>query len=458
MIQRQVQPLDIAVIGSGISGLSAAWLLSKAHRVTLFERETRIGGHSNTCDAPGHLFGQMPVEVPVDTGFIVYNTASYPNLIALFEHLDVPTARSDMGFAVSLDDGAYEYSGSGVPGLFGQYSNLLRPRHYRMIADMLRFFREAPKVLAGEGANDLTLGGYLAANRYSQDFIDRHILPMAAAIWSTPSQEVLSFPAAAFVRFFDNHGLLRVNGRPAWRTVRGGSREYVRRLLGDMAGRVEAGAPVLSVSRSGRGVHVTHAKGSQDFDACVVAAHADEALAMLGDADADERRLLGAFRYKPNRAVLHTDAGLMPKRRRVWSSWNYLASGAGLHRELSLTYWMNNLQPLGGARDLFVTLNPQRPLAPGAEIAAFDYSHPLFDSAAMSAQKELWSLQGRRRTWFCGSYFGYGFHEDGLQSGLAAAEDIGGARRPWSVADESGRIHLGPAGARRVRPPAEAAE
>jgi uncharacterized protein len=445
--------LKIAVVGSGISGLGAAWLLSQKHQVTLFERDWRAGGHSNTVDV---LNTGAPV--PVDTGFIVFNTATYPNLIALFDHLEVPTALTNMGFSVSLNEGRYEYSGNGITSLFGQPSNLLRADHWRMIADSLRFFREARAALAGASSVGPTLGAYLTDNGYSEAFITRHILPMAAAIWSTPSAEVMQFPAAAFIRFFDNHGLLQVRNRPEWRTVVGGSRQYVRRVLDATHGRVALGAPVLTVARQGDGVTVMHTGGTERFDACVIATHADEALALLGDADDREHQLLGAFRYIRNRAVLHDDAGFMPKRRRLWSSWNYLGSDSGADASLSLTYWMNKLQPLGDSRELFVTVNPTCAIQSGSEIAAFDYSHPVFDRQAMTAQRELWSLQGRRKTWFCGSYFGYGFHEDGLQAGLAAAEDIGGVRRPWRVANESGRIHLGarPSEVREIVP--EAAE
>jgi len=430
--------LTIAVLGSGISGLAAAWLLSQRHHVTLFERDRRAGGHCNTVDVQ-----DAGVLVPVDTGFIVYNTASYPNLIALFDHLEVPTVPSNMGFSVSLDDGCYEYSGNGIAGLFGQPSNLLSVDHWRMIADTLRFFREAHGARGSASGVGMTLGCYLSENGYSEAFVTRHILPMAAAIWSTPSAEVMEFPAAAFFRFFDNHGLLQVRNRPEWRTVVGGSRQYVRRMLDATNGRIALGAPVLAVSRGADCVTVTRAGGTEVFDACVIATHADEALALLCDADDCERQLLSAFRYTRNRAVLHTDIGFMPKRRRLWSSWNYLGSDGMAETSLSLTYWMNNLQPLGYGHDLFVTLNPSRAIEPESEIASFDYSHPVFNRQAMASQRDLWSLQGRRKTWFCGSYFGYGFHEDGLQAGLAAAEDIGGVRRPWRVANESGRIHIG---------------
>jgi len=429
--------LSIAVVGSGISGLGAAWLLSRRHSVTLFEADRRAGGHSNTVDAPDE--GRR---VAIDTGFIVYNTASYPNLIALFDQLQVPTAVTSMGFSVSLGEGKYEYSGSSIGTLIGSPSNLLQIDHWRMIADMLRFFRETGTTLTNEPCGGPTLGEYLHSRGYSEAFIARHILPMAAAIWSTPSAEVMRFPAAAFLRFFDNHGLLQLSNRPAWRTVVGGSRQYVRRIIDDMKCRVAFGSPVQSIERRTDAVLVSHPDGSERFDACVIATHANQALAVLSDADERERNLLGAFRYSANRTVLHSDPSLMPKRRRLWSSWNYMGSDHGDHASLSVSYWMNKLQPLDTERDFFVSLNPTRPIAPERQIASFDYSHPVFDHRALAAQRDLWSLQGRRNTWFCGSYFGYGFHEDGLQSGLAVAEDIGGVRRPWNVANESGRIHL----------------
>lgn len=444
---------SIAVIGSGISGLAAAWLLSKRYEVTLFEQDRTPGGHSNTVEIalPG-------LAVPVDTGFIVYNEASYPNLVALFDTLGVPTSPSRMSFAASFDGGRYEYSGSGFGGLFGQTSNLMRPSHWRMTADIFRFFRESKALLVLEGEDGPSLGDYLSTQRYSRAFIDRHILPMAAAIWSTPSAEVMRFPVASFVRFFANHGLLQARNQPIWRTVTGGSRVYVERILSDMRGRIALDSAVTRIVRNSYGVRVRTKSDDAHFDACVVATHADQALSLLADPDGEEQRLLGAFSYQSNRAVFHRDASLMPRRRRLWSSWNYLGRGADHERTLSLTYWMNNLQPLGlRCPDIFVTLNPAHDIAAHLVSATFDYAHPMYDRRAMAAQRELWQLQGRRRTWYAGSYFGYGFHEDGLQSGLAAAESIGGVRRPWRVADESGRITLAPHRA-TARPYEEAAE
>jgi uncharacterized protein len=435
-----MRPMNIAVIGSGIAGLSAAWLLSQRHQITLFERDDRLGGHSNTVDVTKTPSAQS---FPVDTGFIVFNTQSYPNLVALFAHLGVETARSDMSFAFSQDGGAYEYSGTGFRGIFGQGINLLRPSHLRMLLDINRFFAAAKAMLDAPSPTDQSLGDYLTSNGYSQAFIERHILPMAAAIWSCPGDSILRFPVISFARFFANHGLLQVKNRPEWRTVDSGSRAYVDRIRQDFRGVVAQNRQITSVQRDADGVTLIEAKGNRNrFDACVIAAHADDALAMLADPDARERELLSAFTYQQNRAILHTDASLMPKRRQIWASWNYVSATAGQSGPPCVTYWMNRLQPLRTSDNYFVTLNPTQPIPADRQIAAFDYAHPVFDQRAMTAQTSLWDIQGRRRTWFCGSYFGYGFHEDGLQSGLAAAEDIGGVRRPWTVANESGRIHL----------------
>jgi predicted NAD/FAD-binding protein len=432
--ETSIWPQNIAVVGSGISGLSAAWLLSQRHRVTLLEADTRIGGHSHTVDAGN---------VPVDTGFIVYNEKTYPNLTALFAHLQVPTRATEMTFAVSLDRGRLEYSGTGFGGIFAQKRNLASPRFWSMLRDLVRFYRAAPGELPRLGSE--SLGTYLNRGHYGAAFRDDHLYPMAAAIWSTPVCDIPDYPAAAFIRFCENHGLLNLGERPLWRTVEGGSRAYVDRITRPFASRIRTGDPVRAIRRHDDGVEIVRDSGTEWFDQVVIATHADQALRLLADADADERATLGAFGYRPNDAVLHSDASLMPRRRAVWSSWNYAAEGAAATQQLSVTYWMNRLQHLDTAHPLFVTLNPIREPDPALVIRRDRYEHPVFDAAAIAAQARLWSLQGRHNAWYCGAYFGAGFHEDGLQAGLAVAEQLGGVRRPWHVADESGRIQVGPA-------------
>jgi predicted NAD/FAD-binding protein len=441
---RQDARLKVAIVGTGISGLSAAWLLSRRHDITVYERSDRVGGHSNTVVAP--VAGQS---IAVDTGFIVYNRRTYPNLTALFGFLGVPTQASDMSFAVSLDDGALEYSGTGLSGVFAQPRNLIRRRFWSMLSDLVRFYRQAA---ADAGAIDerISLGDYLAAGRYGAAFRDDHLLPMASAIWSARPADILSYPAAALVRFHSNHGLLQLRDHPAWETVAGGSRNYVRRLTRLLADRIRLDTAVTGVHRIADGVVVTDATGGADrYDHVVMATHADQALTAIANPTPDETELLGAFRYSRNLAVLHSDPGFMPRRRAAWSSWNYIGSReAPSGGAVGVTYWMNRLQSIPDTSPLFLTLNPARPPRAGTLHHSEIYDHPIFDAAAISAQSRLWSLQGKGNVWFCGAHFGAGFHEDGLQAGLAVAEQLGGLRRPWNVPNESGRIVL----AREVTP------
>jgi len=427
----------VAIIGSGISGLSAAWLLSRRYDVTVFEQADWIGGHSHTVDAIPAGGGDA---LAVDTGFIVYNARNYPNLVSLFDHLGVATQPTDMSFAVSLDGGRLEY-GSDMPrGLFAQPANLLRPRFIIMLRDVARFYRTAPLALAAleTAPSNLSLGDWLAQEGYSAPFAQDHLLPMAAAIWSAPARDMLAFPAVSLLRFFHNHGLLQMAARPQWRTVIGGSRAYVAKLTASFRQRIQTGRAVVAARRDpdpGAGVTLRLADGSETrFDQAVFACHADQALALLTDADAEERLHLGAFSYQENRAVLHSDLALMPRRRAAWASWNYLSERDETDAaKLSVTYWMNRLQNLPNAHPMLVTLNPAREPDPASVHGAFVYHHPMFDARAMAAQRALAALQGRRASWFCGSYFGFGFHEDGLVSGLAVAAALG-VPAPWRAA------------------------
>ncbi len=418
----------IAIIGAGIAGLGAAWALDRAHDITLYEAADRLGGHANTVDVDDE--GRS---VAVDTGFIVYNEPNYPNLVRLFHALDVPTEPSDMSFSVSIGEGRFEFRTRGA-GILAQPTNAARPGMWRMMRDFRRFCREAPEILASSSRE--SLGSYLDRSGYSGEFRLDLLLPMTAAIWSAGLDEMLAFPVVTLVRFLSNHSMLQVGSGPKWRTVSGGSREYVSRLTTGFRDRIRTSTQVASVERGADGVVVRDLHGGVDrYDQVVFATHADTTLSILGGgATVPERTVLSAFRFQRNEAVLHRDPTLMPRRRAAWSSWNYVAEGRGVHgrsRPVSLTYWMNALQGLRTRRPVFVTLNPLR--RPRGLSTTFDYAHPLFDRTAIDAQEAMPSIQGRQRTWFAGAWSGYGFHEDGLRAGLEVAEALG-APAPWEVA------------------------
>ena len=421
--------MKIAVVGAGVSGLGCAHLLAREHAVTLYEAAPRLGGHTNTVDIT--IDG---ISHPVDTGFLVFNERTYPNLIRLLGELAVPTALSDMSFAVSVPVGdggrMLEWSGASLDTVFAQRRNLASPRFLAMLRDLLRFNRQATAIAEGrESGDELSLGEFLDRNRYGQSFRQWYLLPMAGAIWSCPLATMLAYPAATFIRFCHNHGLLQVNDRPRWFTVAGGARQYVEKIAAGLTD-IRAGEPVLEVTRQ-EGAHkvaVRTQRGVALYDQVVLASHSDQSLRVLTDADAAERSVLADVGYQANRAILHTDERLMPRSRKVWSAWSYLSAG-GANPDVAVTYLLNKLQPLPFKSPVFVSLNPL--LQPRADkvLAEFDYAHPVFDQAAIAAQRRLPDVQGRRRVWFAGAWTGYGFHEDGLKSGLAVAEALGALGR-----------------------------
>lgn len=420
----------VAVVGSGIAGLSAAHTLAAPEhgcQVTLFEAGEHFGGHTHTVDVTLPGPGGVPVTHGVDTGFLVFNHRTYPGLVTLFGELDVATAKSDMSFSVQVPDAGLEWSGSNLDSVFAQRGNLLRPRFWRMLRELLRFNRLATELAerGDEARLAQPIGDFLAAHGFGAEFRDWYFLPMLGCIWSCPTDQMLRFPVATMIRFCHNHGLLQVADRPQWYTVRGGARHYVHKLLRRVRD-ARLATPVQRVRRLAGGVELRSSAGVEHFDAVVLACHSDQALALLEDPSPDERAVLGAVRYQPNLAVLHTDTGLLPRRRRAWAAWNYeRASNDDRERSaVCLHYLLNRLQPLPFRQPVVVTLNPVREPAPATVLGRYDYAHPVFDAAAVEAQQRLPALQGRRATWYCGAWTGYGFHEDGLQSGLAVARAL----------------------------------
>jgi len=414
----------VAVVGSGIAGLSAAWALSSQARVTLFEANDYFGGHTHTVDVElqGTSHG-------VDTGFLVFNERTYPLLIQLFEQLGVEVAPSDMSFSVQAPGSQLEWSGSNLNTVFAQRRNLLRPDFWRMLSDLTRFNRICTELARSgqERALAQPIGEFLDEQRFSAAFRDWYLLPMVACIWSCPTAQMLSFPISTLIRFCHNHGLLQVTNRPQWFTVRGGARHYVDKLLPRIAD-ARLNSPVQAVSRQADGSVLVHSKaGSERFDAVVMASHSDQSLRLLDQPSALERQVLGAIAYHRNRAVLHTDAGLLPQRQRAWAAWNYEHGGSRPGAEQSavcLHYLLNRLQPLPWQQPVVVSLNPVREPKASQVLGEFDYAHPVFDRAAVAAQSRVAQMQGEDQVWFCGAWTRYGFHEDGLLSGLGVARAL----------------------------------
>ncbi|MGJ8622815.1 MAG: NAD(P)/FAD-dependent oxidoreductase [Yoonia sp.] len=417
-------PRKIAVIGAGISGMGAAHTLAKHHKVVLFEAESRLGGHART-----RLAGRNN-DQSVDTGFIVFNYANYPHLTKLFADLDVPVTKSNMSFGASFNGGQLEYGLAGLDALFAQRKNIANPKFLRMVRDILKF---NAKGLAASQDETMTIGQLLQKLNLSDYFRDHYLLPFSGAIWSTPKEKILDFPAYAMMRFFDNHALLGATGQHQWYTVDGGSVEYVSRLGADMVQRgidIRLGAPIDSVRRTAIGADVkTHGADWESFDEVVFATHADDTLRMLGDATAVEKSVLGAVRYQPNKVVLHSDTSIMPKKRQVWSSWVYTEDAQRTDTEINLTYWMNSLQPWLKQDDLMVTLNSNRPIREDLIWDEVSLRHPVYDLEAIAAQQAAAAMNGSNRTWFCGAWMKNGFHEDGLSSGLDVVEALNATQR-----------------------------
>ncbi len=418
--------MRIAVIGSGVAGIGASWALSRVHDVSLFEANERVGGHSRTLEI--ELDGR---ETPVDTGFIVYNERNYPNLVNFFDELGVDTEDSDMSFAVSTEDGGVEYGGR-LRAMFSSPRSLVDRRVWGVVRGINRFRSEADELAAGRVPDDISIDEYLRRRGYPDAFGTYYLLPLASAVWSGTRNNAREMPARTFLEFLDNHGLITIVDRPQWRTVSGGSQTYVRRAVKEVTS-VHTERGIRSVRRTPTGIDVTDVHGvTETFDHVVFATHADVTLDILGDeATDDERRILSSFRYDRNEVVLHTDASAMPKRRSVWSSWNAIErQGDDGSRPVSVSYWMNLLQNLDVSDDVIVTLNPGTSVDPSAVIDRWVTMHPQFDLATDVAQAEVPSIQGRDRIWFAGAHLGYGFHEDGLQSGLTVAAALG-APAPW---------------------------
>ena len=406
--------MKIAVIGSGISGLSAAYFLSKKFKVDLFEKEDHFGGHSFTYDIK-----EYDKVTPVDLGFIVFNKITYPNLVKFFEDLNVPYEKSDMSFSVSIKNTNIEYCGSGLGGIFTNKSNLLNFKFLKMIKEIISFYKIAPTLLK-KNIKDQSLGEFLNDKKLSKYFIDYHLIPMVAAIWSMPFSKAKEMPIKFFLNFFTNHGLFKLKNRPQWYTVSNRSRTYVKKVINKISGEIFKNYKVSKIIRSNDNVRIMIGKEYIDYDQVVLASHADESLNILERPTEEEKNILGKFKYVENEAVLHSDESLMPKKKRAWSSWNSISDG----KNTSITYWLNKLQNLETTKNYFLTLNPIYKLNDNFIIKKINFTHPYLNHENTLLQKKLHSIQGKKRTWFCGSYFGYGFHEDGLRSSIELANNL----------------------------------
>ena len=400
--------MKLAVIGSGISGLSAAYHFSKNHKVDLFEQDDHFGGHSLTYDIK-----EEDKVVPVDLGFIVFNEQTYPNLISFFRELDVPFEKSNMSFSVSVKDSNVEYGGSGLNAIFANKKNLLNLKFLKMINEIISFYKKAPSLLNHNLSED-TLGNYLEKSKLSKYFIEYHIIPMVAAIWSMPFEKAKDMPLKLFLNFFINHGLFKLKNRPQWYTVTNRSRAYVNKVLKKISGEVFKNYKVSKILRSENNVRISIGNEYLDYDHVILASHADQSLKILEEPTSEEDKILKRFSYVSNKAYLHIDENLMPLRKSAWSSWNSITKD----NRTCITYWLNKLQNLKTSKNYFLTLNPVEQINNNKILKKIDFTHPYFNKENVKLQKDLHKLQGKKRTWFCGSYFGYGFHEDGLKSSI----------------------------------------
>jgi predicted NAD/FAD-binding protein len=416
--------MNIAIVGTGISGMGSAFMLKDSARLTIYEQGDYIGGHTRTREVDYN-----GTRIPVDTGFIVFNYRNYPHLTALFNLLDVPVEKSNMSFAISVENGTFEWGAQSLNAVFGQRRNLVSPRFWRIISDVRRFFREAPAIL--EKDIHVSLGDLLEQMQMSEAFRQYFLLPMGGAIWSCPVETMLTFPAQTFVRFFHNHGLLTFNDQPQWYTVKGGAKEYVKRLTAPFADRIRLNCGVTAVKRTESGVEVSDVTGRTEiYDEVIFACHGDQALRLLKDATSQERDVLSGFTYQKNQVYLHRDVRQMPKRRACWSSWVYLSDGKSHPNALAVTYWMNLLQNIDNRYPLFVTLNPLTPIPDALVFDQVELEHPVFTAEAIASQARIHEIQGVNRTWFCGAYQRYGFHEDGLNSAVEMVAKMG-VTPPW---------------------------
>ena len=410
--------MKIAVVGSGISGLSAAYYLSKKHHVDLFEKEDHFGGHSHTIDLTLGI-----KKVPVDIGFIVFNFKTYPNLIKFFEENKIKIEKSDMSFSVSVNSTPFEYCGRGLNGIFSNKSNLFNYKFLRMFFDIIKFYKKCDNL--NEFNEEITLGDYLKQNKHSREFIDYHLIPMVSAIWSMPPYEANQMPYKFFLKFFQNHGLFKLKNRPQWYTVTNRSKTYVENILSKISGEHFKNYPIKKIRRKSNGIDLYYGGESEffDYDKVILATHADEALSIIDNPTDDEKKILSNFSYKENIAYIHTDESIMPKNKNAWSSWNSSIKKNEIEKN-SITYWLNLLQNLECEENIFLTLNPYFEIDQSKILKKVKFTHPYFDQTALDFQGKLKNLQNKRNILFCGSYFGYGFHEDGIKSSIEMLKNL----------------------------------